>query len=282
MTTAGPPGSGPGELKEGFGFAWRGLSTQWRVLSAVFLNESGVRRNRALPMGWLIASLEPLIIIGAISTLFVLLNRAPAYGDNTLLLVGTGVFPMYMVIYTSMRVREPVASSSINRYPIETALDEAIAHSLLHVIATAIVAIAFFYTLSRLGVRDAIPFDPGTAIAALAAMLSFGIGLGMINSVVGRFFPFWASLWPGVIRAMVHFSGIYIVADYLPPDVRRYFDVNPLLNGINWFRHAFYVSYPEATDHRFRVMLIALITLALGLAMERGLRRGVLRGDFHP
>lgn len=282
MSSVDPPIGGRGQPVDGLRLAWRGLSTQWRVLTACFLHEAGIRRNRSLALGWLIAAVEPLIIIGAISTLFVLLNRTPAYGGSMLLMTGTGVFPMYLVIYTSMRVREPVASSSVNRYPIETALDEAVAHSLLHVISTSIVAIGFFSVLAYYGVRDAIPFDLPTALGALFTMLTFGIGLGMINSVVGRFIPLWASLWPGLIRAMVHFSGIYIVADYLPPDVRKYFDVNPLLNGITWFRHAFYFSYPDATDHRFRVMMIAVITLALGLAMERGLRRGILRGDFHP
>ncbi len=280
MTALAPTPPGRGGLGDDLRYAFDAVAVQWRVLCAVFFKEAQLRRGRAFSFGWLIAGLEPLIIVGAISTLFVLLNRAPAYGTSMLLFTGTGVFPMYLVIYTSMRVREPIATPHAHRYPLETPLDEALVHGLLHLVSTALVATGYFYVLAQLGVRDAIPFDPMTGVEALGGMFVLGVGLGLINSVISRFVPIWASLWPGLVRALIHFSGLYIVADYLPPNVRGYFDANPVLNGVNWFRHAFYPHYPDATFHPHRVMLIALITLVIGIMLERVLRRGVRRGDL--
>jgi capsular polysaccharide transport system permease protein len=253
---------------------------QSRVLGSIFIKEAGLRRGRSFAFGWLLAALEPLIIVTAASLMFSLLVRAPMYGDSLLLFIGTGVFPMYLVIYSSVRVREPAIGPNAHRFPIETSLDDLLIHAILHLITTVVVAVGFFFTLSRLGVRDAIPYAPMTAISAVLTLLVLGMGIGLVNTVIARFFPLWAMMWPAIIRGMVHLSGLYIVADYLRPDVRAWFDLNPLLNGVNWFRQAFYPHYPAVTSHPGRIMLLALASLTLGIALERTFRRGLLRGEY--
>jgi capsular polysaccharide transport system permease protein len=280
MSVAAPPPPGAPGWVANLRFARYALAVQWRVWTAILLKESNLRRGRSFTFGWLIGATEPLIIIGAISLLFILLGRAPAYGTSMLLFTGSGVFPMYLMIYGSIRVREPMNAQAIHRYPLESPIDEILIHCLLHVLATSMVGFAYFFTLYKFGVNDAKPHDIMTVLAAGGAMTLLGLGLGVLNSIIARFIPLWATLWPGLIRGSIHFSGIYIVVDFSPPNIRKFFDANPLLNGVNWFRHGFYPHYPDMTNHPVRVMLICLSLVVFGLALERVLRVGVNRGTL--
>jgi capsular polysaccharide transport system permease protein len=276
---ATPPG--PGLLAPSFRDIWRALGVQRRVLVALFIRESGMRRGQAYGLGWLLGAVEPLLIIGVVGTLFSITNHAPAYGSSMLLFVGTGVFPMYIFLYTSIRVREPVALAHAGRYPAELPLDEIAVHAALHLIATLIVAFAFFGGLVLMGVRDAAPSDVPTLIASSATLFLFGVGMGVVNAAVARIVPFWSIIWAALVRILFHFSGLYFVVDYFSPPARSVFELNPLTHGLNWFRHAFYPFYADTASDSHFVMACALGALFFGLTSERVLRREYLRGERH-
>jgi capsular polysaccharide transport system permease protein len=255
------------------------LVVQWRVLAATFLREAGVRRGQSIAFGWLLGTIEPLMIIAAIGALLTLTSREPEYGSSNLLFIGTGVFPMYIVIFTSIRVREPMSLINHGRYPLEMPLDEILVHAFLHMISTLIVAVAFFTALALYGVHDAVPSNVGTLFASTGVLFLLGIGLGAVNAAIIRLFPLWAILWSGFVRALFHFSGLYLVVDRFPPNVRQYFAINPLTHGLNWFRHAFYPFYSDAVTDRGYVLFWAVAMLTIGLALERVLRREYRRGE---
>jgi capsular polysaccharide transport system permease protein len=259
----------------------RALTVQRRVLVALFMREAGMRRGQAYGLGWLLGAVEPLLIIGVVGSLFSITNHAPAYGSNMLLFVGTGVFPMYIFLYTSIRVREPVALAHAGRYPTELPLDEIAVHAALHLIATMIVAIAFFGGLALLGVHDAIPSDVPTLIASSSTLFAFGVGMGIVNAAIARIIPFWSIAWSALVRILFHFSGLYFVVDYFTPNARWFFEINPLTHGLNWFRHAFYPFYSNAASDSHFVLACALAALFFGLTTERVLRREFLRGERH-
>lgn len=252
----------------------RALWSQWQVLAALFYREAETRRGRSFALGYLADAVEPLIIIGTIGLLFSVIARTPPYGPNLLLFLGTGVFPIYLFIHTSMRIRQPLgAGVHRNRYPIENPIDHVLAHGLLHLISSALVSILFFTALYLGGVKAAMPYDLGTAIEALGALFLLGIAMGIFNSVVARLFPLWDVIWPAFARASLHFSGPYFVAAYLRPNERWFFEFNPIIHGVDWFRHAFYPFYPDQlTNVRF-LLLTAFVLLTVGLLLEAGTRR---------
>ncbi len=259
-------------LRSELQFAATALQVWTRVLGALFYREAEMRRGKAFALGFVAAGLEPLIIIAAIGTLFTVIGRAAPYGSNLLLFIGTGVFPIYLFIHTSMRIREPLGWR-FGRYPVETSLDHVLVHALLHCLSSSAIAVLYFGGLYLFGVREAMPFDLFRAIEALAAIFLFGVAMGIVNSVVARLIPFWNTLWPGLARAALHFSAPYFVADYLSPNIRRWFALNPILHGVNWFRHAFYPMYPNIIDSHEYILLGGLIALTLGLVLERVFRR---------
>lgn len=255
----------------------RAFQVQGRVLAALVLREAETRRGRAFALSYVAAAVEPLLIVGVIVALFGLISRQPIYGTSTALFVGTGVFPVYVFLLTSVRVREPISSAQLGRYPAERPLDEVLAHALLHLLSTGAVAVAFFAGLHAFGVEQARPFDVGGAVTALLVLFAFGVSMGLFNSVVGRLLPLWDTLWPGLVRVLLHFSGIYYLADNLPPHVRGWFELNPLLHGVNWFRQSFYPFYPDIIDEPAYLLLWVLAAAALGLSLERVARRMLAR-----
>ena len=251
------------------------LRNQFNVLSALLFREAGMRHGQNFTLGYLASGIEPLVIVATIGLLFSALSRTPPYGSSLLLFIGTGVFPIYLFIHTSLRLRQPLnAVAQRQRFPIERPYDHILVHAVLHLVSSALVAFVFFGGLYLfLGVNAAIPGDPITAVVSLLVILLLGIATGVCSSVIARILPAWDLLWPAIARASLHFSGPYFVAAYLPPTSRDYFALNPVIHGVNWFRHAFYPFYPnQLTDHSY-IMAVTLVLLFFGLLLEAGTRR---------
>lgn len=264
-----PPDRGGPYVGEGdWSVIGRALRAQVRVLGALFLRESLMRRGRALPLGWT-SWIEPFVVILEVSIFFSLIERNPPYGDSLLLFVGTGVFPVYVFLQTSRRMRVSLMGSWTLRLPIETPLDVVIVHGVLQFLGDAAVAAAYFGVLYMFGVKSAMPADLGAAMEAFSAIFMLGVAMGMFNALIGNMFPVWDLLWPPISRASLHFSGLYFVADFLTPNVRKYFAYNPLIHGVNWFRHAFYPFYPTVLDNHVFPLATAAVAIVLSLCLQR-------------
>ena len=259
------------------GERWRrnhAVRTQANVLAALFFREADMRHGRSFALAYLASGIEPLVIVATIGLLFSVLGHAPPYGRSLMLFLGTGVFPIYMFIHTSMRLRQALGPGSHRtRYPIEQPLDHVLVHALLHILSSSLVALFFFVGMYYLGVSAAWPWDPLIAVEALATIFLFGVAMGIFNSVVARIFPVWDLIWPAFARAQLHFSGPYFVVAYLPPNIRWYFGLNPVLHGVNWFRNAFYPFYPNQLTNPSFLLLSAMVMIALGLLLEAATRR---------
>ncbi len=257
----------------------RALAVQARVLAALFLREAGIRHRQPFAIGWLLSSVEPLIMLSVISFLVTVTNHAPSYGQNMVLFVATGVFPLFIFLFTSLRVREPTNFVIPGRYPLELPLDEIIVHAVLQLISTLIVAFIFFGAMAAFGVVNAIPYDVPTLIESTSALFFFGLGVGIVAAVLTRIFPIVQVVWVILVRTTFHFSGLYFVIDYFKPSARQFFQINPVTHGINWFRHAFYPFYPDTSANPAYILFWGLVAFFLALALERMLRREHLRGE---
>ncbi len=250
------------------------LRNQWNVLIAIFYRDADSRHGRRFLLGYLAAALEPLLVVLVLALLFTQLNRHLPYGPSVLLFLGTGVFPIYLFIHTSVRVRQALGIGRHRvRFPIEQPLDLVLVHGLQHFMTSVVVAALFFLTLHLTGVAGAIPQDPLLAIEALSAIFLFGLGVGIINSVIARIFPVWDLVWPAISRTTLHFSGLYYVAAFFPPTIRAALVYNPVLHGTNWFRHAFYPFYPDFASSTAVVLYSALVALTIGLLLEAATRQ---------
>jgi capsular polysaccharide transport system permease protein len=250
------------------------LRNQWNVLKAIFYRDADSRHGRRFLLGYFASAVEPLMIVIVLAFLFTQLERSPPYGQSALLFLGTGVFPIYLFIHTSVRVRQALGIGRHRvRFPIEQPLDLVIVHGIQHFLMSIIVASLYFVTLRSFGVVGAIPENPMTALAAFSAIFLFGLGVGIINSVISRVVPIWDLIWPAVTRTILHFSGLYYVAAFFSPTIRNGLWYNPILHGTNWFRHAFYPFYPDFASSEAFLLGSGLVAITFGLLLEAGTRQ---------
>jgi capsular polysaccharide transport system permease protein len=68
-------------------------------------------------------------------------------------------------------------------------------------------------------------------------------------------------------------TGIFYVPGMMPDWARDILVWNPVLQSVDWFRAGFFSAYQPHWLDRSYLIVVAISALAIGLAIERGLRR---------
>jgi capsular polysaccharide transport system permease protein len=253
------------------GFGER-LRTQCRVIQALIIRETRTRFGDAkLGYGW--ALLEPILHITLLSAVFSLLMQGrPPIGTHFFIFYFTGLIPYLMFVHTSSAMSHAITSNgALLQLPSVTTFDVIAARGLLEMITNVIVAVVLLVAFGMVGLA-ASPDDLWGPSTALLVTAMFGCGFGFLNAVLTVLCRSWDKIWPQVTRLLYFFSGIFYVPGMMPDWARDALVWNPLVHAIDWFRAGFYAAYqPHWLDRSYLVMLAILLLLA-GLAVERGLR----------
>jgi capsular polysaccharide transport system permease protein len=253
------------------GFGER-LRNQCRVIHALIIRETRTRFGDAkLGYGW--ALLEPILHITLLSAVFSLLMQGrPPIGAHFFIFYFTGLVPYLMFVHTSSAMSHAITSNgALLRLPLVTTFDVIAARGLLETITDVIVAVMLLVGFGMAGLA-ATPDDLWAPSTALLVTALFGCGFGFINAVLTVLYRSWDKIWPQITRALYFFSGIFYVPGMMPDWARDTLVWNPLLHAIDWFRAGFYAAYqPHWLDRSYLVMLAILVLLG-GIALERGLR----------
>ena len=254
------------------GFAER-LRRQARVIHALIIRETRTRFGESrLGYGW--ALLEPVLHIAMLSAVFSLLMRGrPPIGTQFFIFYYTGLIPYHAFVHTSTGMTHAITSNgSLLQLPLVTNVDAIVARGLLEFATDLVVAVLLLAGFAAAGM-PALPDDIGAAIAALTAVALLGCGVGFINAVLQVLFKSWDKLWTNATRLLYFFSGIFYVPGIMPDWARDLLAWNPVLQAVEWFRAGFFSAYRPHWLDRSYLVILALTTLAVGLALERGLRR---------
>ncbi len=98
-----------------------------------------------------------------------------------------------------------------------------------------------------------------------------GIGVGLINQAISRFFPVWGRIYRILTHGSIFFSGVFVMPVLLSPFVRNIVVWNPLMHGIEWFRLGLYGQYPTFLLDRSYLAYFAPIVLLIGIVFERAM-----------
>jgi len=101
------------------------------------------------------------------------------------------------------------------------------------------------------------------------------LGFGVVNGVIAGIFPLW--LTGSVLFTIIMWvsSGVLFVPDALPETAQYWLSFNPMLVGIEWMRSAYYEGYGQGLLFKYYMVSFALVTLFLGLLLERLLRKRI-------
>lgn len=253
------------------------LRVQVRVVGALVRRETRAHFGE-MRLGYLWAIIEPGLHLIAYSLLFTyVLRRHPLAGGSLVLFTLTGLIPYFLYSKMAAYLMSSIVSNRalLNLPPVKP-FDVFVSRAILEGSTYLLVGFLLLVGLFLTGVSEAIPRDPVNLIGAIAAILCFGFGFGLINSVILSYVPNWSTIFTIVLGPLYLLSGIFFLIDEIPSPFRDYLLYNPLLHLVGWFRSGFYPHYSTAYIDRAYALKWAITALVLGLGLLRVARRKLL------
>lgn len=250
---------------------------QVRVISALVRREMRAHFGESR-LGYLWAIIEPILHLASfVLVLIVLFKRHAPMGDNATFFVMTAVLPYFLYFKLASYIGYSIESNRplFNLPPVKP-LDVVLARTILETATYLVVGIILVVGLLIGGVSEAAPAHPLQLAEAVAVVVMFGMGFGMINIIVRLFISNWMTVFSLVTSPLYLLSGIWFLPEQVPQPLRDYLLYNPLMHFVMWSRTGFYRDYdPEYLDRPYAAAW-ALGALVLGLALLRVGRRKVL------
>lgn len=254
---------------------WDALITEKNVLSAVILRDMRTRFfNHGL--GFAIVPLWSLTHIVVLIIINTLAGRTAAFGESMPLFLATGLVPTLTFMYVSRFMGYSVLMNRpMLAFPVVTSLDVMIGRACLEVVSSSITLAVIMAILWANG-QNPWPFDLEQAVSCYLAVIILAFGCGTLVGVAGMFLPFMLTVWQIALICIYISSGTMFVASSLPDRAATALSYNPVLQCVEWMRTAYYESYSDKLVDPVYVWSFGLVTLFLGLALERVFRRQML------
>lgn len=222
--------------------------------------------------GYLWAFAEPLAWIFVIKMAVQHGESRPPLGTSFEVFLGTGIIVARCWRQSVSALVSPLLKPAKQTMPTLHRLDAAYAMWLLEVITGTIVLVIFLTAVNGLG-HDAVPGNLLVCILAVLTMAALSLSFGLCFAVVLTLIPALAH-FRGVIMLLVFVSsGFALLVDRVGPELRQIIVWNPLLHVIEWFRMGFYTGYVCQSLSLAYPFIFIVVTMLLGLAGERALRR---------
>jgi|SRR5664279_612472 len=251
-------------------------NAQGRILLALILRDIHTRFF-GHGLGYLVAIAWPLTHIVVLLIIFSLGNRAVPFGDNMVLFLATGVVPFMTFNYMSRFI---MYSAAFNRpllaFPSVKVMDILIARAILEFLSSCCTIILVLAVLWLAGI-DFVPRDTLQAFFGMGACLLLGFGYGIINGVIAMAARSWITGYQLVIIILYLTSGVMFVPDAVPSQLRYFLAFNPILQGIEWVRSAYYDGYGAEILDKNYVIACGAIAVFSGLLIERLVRGRILQ-----
>jgi capsular polysaccharide transport system permease protein len=250
-----------------------GMSRQIRVVTALTLREVRLR-NSKFAFHQLFDLLEALAFIVGHWIIFVFLHRQLLIGDSLLVFITTGILPVLYFRTISIRAAGGIAAAkSVTNIPTVEALDYSLARATVEILSYTILFTCFFAGISACNLSKlAIPYNPFAVIESLAFLTLFAFGIGIANSFIIHIFPLYKMFWGAFSRVQIFMSAVFFIPEYMPPGIKNIIVWNPMMHFVALFRTGFFPTYPTHLLSVPYMILCSLITLLIGLMLERVLR----------
>jgi capsular polysaccharide transport system permease protein len=254
------------------------LKAQGRIIVALMLHDIrsrfGSNASGFIAMG----ILWPLSHMFILLAIYAVMGRIAPFGESTALWFATGVVPFlafqYMARFIAIGV---LRNKSLLSLPVVKVTDILFAAAIIEVLNTGLVVLIVFAIFTALDI-DFMPRDVVQASFALLSMMFLGLAYGVVNAMIIGAFRFW--ILPFILIQILLWasSGIMFVPDSLPEVARTALSYLPTVQGVEWMRSAYYEGYGAATLDKAYLVSFAIVTLFVGLVLERLIRGKIMGG----
>lgn len=246
-----------------------------RVIGALILREMGSTYGRS-PGGYLWAVLSPVGVIVILALAFSLVVRVPALGTSFVLFYATGYLPFELVMgLTGVLSASITYSRPLLAYPRVTWMDSVIARFLLNVLTKIVIAVLVMGGI-MLCVDAHVRLNFAHLGMALVMGALLGLGMGLMNCLLGGLFPVWGRIWGIASRPLFLASGIIFLIEELPRNLRDLLAWNPVAHVIAETRLGFYPMYHPGFVSYSYVLGVGLALTAFALLLLHRWYRTVL------
>jgi capsular polysaccharide transport system permease protein len=241
------------------------LRLQAQIISALAYRDQA-ERIRKSPFGAVGLLVEPLLFVSMFLILRVLVRTAAAPLMNPVLLLGSGFVLFFLFSKIALKAISGVARSQrfseLRRIrPLDVLIAGAVVEFQIYGVCIVLVVLA----VSIYQWQSAIAY-PGSAVAVfiLVALTSLGIGLAAL--VVGHRLPVVKIAVDTLIRRLLFWtSGLFFSIATIPDFARPFLLWNPLLHGIELFRHALVPTYPIPGISLGYLLIWAFVSLGFSM-----------------
>lgn len=163
-------------------------------------------------------------------------------------------------------------------FPQVQVFDLFTARALLEFSTTLIVFSILIFLISFIGFEEVVIQDPMKIFLGLIMISIYGFGIGVGLGALVPLFPSLQLLVSSVyLRPTFFLSGVFFTIEMIPEQMRSYAAYNPMLQLIEFIRSAYFPFYESNYVNFSYLIPVILITLLIGLLLQRALRRHAFR-----
>lgn len=219
------------------------LRLQASIISALAYRDQG-ERIRKSPFGVIGLLVEPLLLVATFLILRVLIRDGSPL-MNPVLFLGSGFILFYLFSKIALKATTGVARSQrFSELRRIRPLDVLIAGSVVEFQIYGVCILLVILAVSIYNWNFAAAY-PGASVAIFILVAFTSLGTGLAALVVGHRVPAVKILVNTLIRRLLFWtSGLFFSIATIPNFLRPFLLWNPLLHGIELFRHSLQPTYP--------------------------------------
>ena len=221
-------------------------------------------------IGLLLSITQSIVLIGCMLFMFTVMGTRGngLRGDFVLyLLSGVALFMVHTKAMSAVMGADGPTSPMMKHSPMNTIVSisaAALGALYLEVLSTAVILFLYHAAWTPISIADPV----GVMAMYLLSWLS-GVALGMVVKAATPWQPEAIGILGGIyIRLNIFASGKMFVVNKMPPNIRSWFEWNPLFHIIDQGRGFVFLDYhPRYTSIRYAV-IVTIVAVVIGLMGE--------------
>lgn len=254
------------------------LETQSRVIGALILRETKTRYGEH-KIGFLWAFIEPMLLVLIVSAILKGMGTQIPSDMPMIVFMIAGFVPFTIFRDTMSQIIGAISSNhSLLAFPQVTTFDVIVARALLE-LAVLICVFAILLLVAAAFGNDIRVEKPLGVLAACGLLSISGLGIGFVVASLSPIVPSVRQFVTAVLgRPLFLSSGLFYVAESLPPTVREWLLYNPILHMIELVRSSYFIEFESRHASWSYATSCAFTVLAFGLLFHQALRKRAIIG----
>jgi capsular polysaccharide transport system permease protein len=252
-----------------------GAFVQFQVIRALILRETRTRFGEH-QLGYLWAVIEPLIWIGTFWVIYEVAHRRVSHGLDTVSFLATGILTYELFSRNVARIGDAInGNKPLLFYPQVQPIDLVWARATLE---TATLGSVFLIVMGSVALsRGQLPQVDDILCTMLGLTLAalLGTSLGLLLCMLGVLSSAVERLRGPVLRPLFWISGLFYTLDDVPEVAQDLLSYNPVLHTVELVRDGWFMDYESPRAEPGYVLVFVLAFGALGLLLERVVRRRI-------